>query len=89
MRFRLPQLHRALRICPSAAKRFSSAVHLVQSGVFGTLSWRGAFIRDGQAVSPWHDISLKPRGNPDGVYTYVNEIPAGSFEKLEVCALKL
>jgi hypothetical protein len=89
MRFRLPLLHRALRICHSTARLFSSSVHLAQSGVFGTLNWRGAFMRDGQAVSPWHDINIRPLGNPDGFYTYVNEIPAGSFEKLEVCPLKL
>jgi inorganic pyrophosphatase len=59
-------------------------VNLVQSGVFGTLNWRGSFVRDGRAVSPWHDISIRPAGKSDEFYTFVNEIPAGSFEKIEV-----
>jgi inorganic pyrophosphatase len=41
-------------------------------------------VRDGKAVSPWHDIGIRPAGRSDEFYTFVNEIPAGSFEKIEV-----
>ncbi len=66
------------------ARYFSSSVNLVQSGVFGTLSWRGSFVRDGKVISPWHDICIRPSGRSDDFYSFVNEIPAGSYEKIEV-----
>jgi inorganic pyrophosphatase len=75
---------RAFRAFPPNVKRFSSSVNLVQSGAFGTLNWRGSFVRDGTAISPWHDINIRPAGKSDDFYTFVNEIPAGSFEKIEV-----
>jgi inorganic pyrophosphatase len=41
-------------------------------------------MRDGNAVSPWHDIGIRPGGRSDEFYSFVNEIPAGSYEKIEV-----
>jgi len=84
MRLLLQIAPRAYRVSASTIRFFSNSVDLVQSGVFGTLNWRGSFVRDGKAISPWHDLSIKPLGGPAGFYTYVNEIPAGSFEKIEV-----
>jgi inorganic pyrophosphatase len=39
------------------------------------------FSRGGRPVSPWHDVQLR---RPGGTFNFVNEIPKGTREKLEI-----
>jgi len=38
----------------------------------------------GKRVSPWHDVALFPSGRPCKVVNFVNEIPRGTVEKMEI-----
>jgi inorganic pyrophosphatase len=79
-------------VSPKAAARVSD-YDTEEEGVFGTLEYRQFFKhpdREGR-VSPWHDIPLlqpNPSSPPAAhgkVFYYVNEIPKGTREKMEVC----
>lgn len=62
-----------------ASRQFSWVTKV--TGAQDTLEWRMHFEKDGKAVSPWHDIPLKAKGDE---YNYINEIPRGARAKMEV-----
>jgi len=40
--------------------------------------------KNGQRISPWHDIEAFPGGKPGKIVNFVNEIPRGTVEKMEI-----
>lgn len=56
-------------------------VSTYEAGQRGTESYRVFFKRDGETISPWHDLPLSPA---PGLYTMVNEIPRGTNAKMEI-----
>lgn len=56
------------------------------SGTFGRTDYQLHFKDDdGQLISPWHDIPLRPKNAPsDDVFNFIVEIPSGVAHKMEV-----
>ncbi|ETV78388.1 hypothetical protein, variant 1 [Aphanomyces astaci] len=87
-------LHRASRsirlpawAALSAHTRCLSGYTSNQVGVKGTIDSRLVFVNasSGAAVSPWHDIPLRPVGEKSSyVFHFVNEIPKGTRAKMEI-----
>lgn len=68
---------RSIRSIPATVLNYGTAV----SGEEGTETFRLGFDKDGEAISPWHDIPLE---GSDGMYNAVIEIPKMSKAKMEV-----
>jgi len=66
------------RVVPAAVLNYSTTV----VGEEGTDTFRLKFDKEGSSVSPWHDIPLK--GETDGMYNAVIEIPKMTKAKMEV-----
>jgi inorganic pyrophosphatase len=67
----------------------SRKIHGKATSLHYSPEWAMNFARhDGTPASPWHDIALvhgaSPRQNGGPLFNYVNEIPKGTREKLEV-----
>ena len=59
---------------------FRRALQKVETGASGTTAWRMFLTKDGERVSPWHDIPLLSGGttiSPDARFNFVAEIPKG------------
>ena len=59
---------------------FRRALQKVETGAPGTTAWRMFLTKDGERVSPWHDIPLLSGGttiSPDARFNFVAEIPKG------------
>ena len=57
------------------------SITTTEAGSRFNAQWRMSFHRGGAAISPWHDIELRAAA---GAFNFVNEIPKGTREKLEV-----
>jgi len=56
-------------------------ITLEEAGEFGTTDYTMTFMKDGKAISPWHDVPLEA-GN--GMYNMLTEIPKMTLKKMEV-----
>jgi inorganic pyrophosphatase len=71
---------RSRAAAPQCARALSAAAH---SGFAAPLFLTDAATR--RRISPWHDVPLRPRGQPPAVLNFVCEIPKGAQPpKLEV-----
>lgn len=77
-------LSKMMRIHVQSVVRFSSFsvadVRAVPIGKLGTQGFRIFFDHSGTRISPWHSIPLRSKH----AFHYVNEIPKGTTEKLEI-----
>ena len=58
-----------------------SMLELVEAGEFGTTDYSMTFKKDGEVISPWHDMPLELE---DGSYNMLTEIPKMTLKKMEV-----
>merc|ERR1719333_2016893 len=56
-------------------------VALEEAGEFGTTDYVMTFKKDGETISPWHDLPLEAG---EGMYNMLTEIPKMTFKKMEV-----
>jgi inorganic pyrophosphatase len=59
-----------------------SALRTIPVGTVGTAAYRMFFELHGDRISPWHHIPLH---GSRGMLHFVNEIPRGTTEKMEIC----
>ncbi|KAH7306029.1 inorganic pyrophosphatase [Stachybotrys elegans] len=60
-----------------------SSLSLREVGARNTMDWRMWFEKDGQPISPWHDIPLYPFAGNESIINYYIEIPRWSDGKIE------
>mmetsp|Transcript_70641 Transcript_70641/g.117317 ORF Transcript_70641/g.117317 Transcript_70641/m.117317 type:complete len:287 (+) Transcript_70641:64-924(+) len=61
--------------------RASLDIVFEESGEFGTTDYTMTFKKDGETISPWHDVPLEAG---DGLYNMLTEIPKMTLKKMEV-----
>jgi inorganic pyrophosphatase len=61
----------------------TSGITTTSAGEEGTTDYRLFFVKDGQKISPWHDIPLFA-DKEKHIFNYVCEIPRGTNGKLEI-----
>jgi len=74
----------AVRVLRGGLSKLASPrmdITLEESGEFGTTDYTMTFKKDGETISPWHDIPLEAG---DGLYNFVAEIPKMTLKKMEV-----
>eukprot|EP00164_Ancoracysta_twista_P002198 GFYU01002905.1.p1 GENE.GFYU01002905.1~~GFYU01002905.1.p1 ORF type:complete len:323 (+),score=116.57 GFYU01002905.1:33-971(+) len=65
----------------------ATAISTQSAGPEGTLEYRLFYVQNGKKISPWHDIpAYADKNNKEHgkVYNFINEIPRGTVEKMEV-----
>ena len=75
---------RTMRKFAPAALRFGRTFSKLATKVEGapdTTDFSIYMTQDGMTVSPWHSV---PYQQPNGLYTYINEIPKATTAKMEV-----
>jgi len=65
----------------SASQEADQVVVVEESGEFGTTDYAMQFKRNGESISPWHDVPLEVGG---GTFNMVTEIPKMSLKKMEI-----
>jgi len=59
----------------------ASEITFEEAGEFGTTDYTMTFKKDGETISPWHDVPLEAG---DGLYNMLTEIPKMTLKKMEV-----
>ena len=74
----------AVRVSRAAMSKLAAPrmdITVEKSGEFGTTDFTMYFKKDGNTISPWHEIPLEAG---DGMYNFVCEIPKMTLKKMEV-----
>merc|ERR1719316_985225 len=77
----LARLPAAASMCSMSRIADVSMLELVEAGEFGTTDYSMTFKKDGEVISPWHDMPLELE---DGSYNMLTEIPKMTLKKMEV-----